>query len=499
VVYVRDLTGIGEARGLIQRKNAQLALQFQVALLMSRARTPIEAATYLLEPACAATGWQCGALWVADGNHLQFTSEWHTRETDADAFITECRDARVQRGSGLLGRVWSTLATAWVEDLTQEVNDPQAGAAACAGLRSAVALPLLLQGRAWGVIELLSTAPKSRDQTLLSTLRSLGAQVSQTIERLEIFPAELSVGSGEPQAAAAMAAQEDLFRSRQTALEGELDIIRRSVRGLELQIRSLDQLKVGREKQIALFEERLAAYTMLQEEGWATRSQLIDIEGQLAEVQSKQSEDLANIAGIQAQLSEFRMRGVQRENEFRREVETQIAGVQQDVSTLAERIVALRDTHQRLAVKSPVDGVVVDVAFHTIGGIIKPGDRILDIVPEGDALTVEAQVAPHYIDRVHAGLEADVHFDAYMARAEQPVITGSVTVVSADALTNARTGEQYYSIRVSVSPAELEKLGSLTLQPGMTGTVMVKTGERSLLIYLMRPFLRRFSSALSEP
>jgi HlyD family type I secretion membrane fusion protein len=313
------------------------------------------------------------------------------------------------------------------------------------------------------------------------------------------FPAELSVGSGEPQAAAAMAAQEDLFRSRQTALEGELDIIRRSVRGLELQIRSLDQLKVGREKQIALFEERLAAYTMLQEEGWATRSQLIDIEGQLAEVQSKQSEDLANIAGIQAQLSEFRMRGVQRENEFRREVETQIAGVQQDVSTLAERIVALRDTHQRLAVKSPVDGVVVDVAFHTIGGIIKPGDRILDIVPEGDALTVEAQVAPHYIDRVHAGLEADVHFDAYMARAEQPVITGSVTVVSADALTNARTGEQYYSIRVSVSPAELEKLGSLTLQPGMTGTVMVKTGERSLLIYLMRPFLRRFSSALSEP
>jgi PAS domain S-box-containing protein len=186
VVYVRDLTGIGEARGLIQRKNAQLALQFQVALLMSRARTPIEAATYLLEPACAATGWQCGALWVADGNHLRFTSEWHTRDTDADAFITECRDARVQRGSGLLGRVWSTLATAWVEDLTQEVNDPQAGAAACAGLRSAVALPLLLQGRAWGVIELLSTAPKSRDQTLLSTLRSLGVQVSQTIERLEV-------------------------------------------------------------------------------------------------------------------------------------------------------------------------------------------------------------------------------------------------------------------------------------------------------------------------
>lgn len=314
-----------------------------------------------------------------------------------------------------------------------------------------------------------------------------------------IFPPDLLAAGREPQAAAAMAAQADLFRSRQNALEGELDIIRESVRGLELQIRSLDRLKAGREKQIALFEERLATYTRLQQQGWATRSQLIDIENLLAEVQSKQSEDLANIAGINARLSEFRMRGVQRENEFRREVETQLADVQRDVSTLTERLVALRDTHQRLALKSPVDGVVVDLAFHTIGGIIKPGDRILDIVPEGDALIVEAQVAPQYIDRVRAGLAADVHFDAYMARAEQPVITGSVTVVSADALTDARTGAQYYSIRVSVPPAELNRLGALTLQPGMTGTVMVKTGERSLLVYLTRPFLRRFSSALSEP
>lgn len=314
-----------------------------------------------------------------------------------------------------------------------------------------------------------------------------------------VFPPDLLAAGSEPEAAAAIAAQTDLFRSRQTALEGELGIIRESVRGLELQIRRLGELKTGRAKQIALFEERLAMYTKLQQQGWATRSQLIDIEGRLAEVLSRQSEDLANIASIDARLSEFRMRGAQRENEFRREVETQLVDVRRDVSTLTERLVALRDTHQRLAVKSPVDGVVVDVAFHTIGGIIKPGDRILDIVPEGDALTVEAQVAPQYIDRVRAGLAADVHFDAYTARAEQPVITGRVSVVSADALTDTRTGAQYYSIRVSVPPAELNKLGGLTLQPGMTGTVMLKTGERSLLVYLMRPFLRRFSSALSEP
>ena len=313
-----------------------------------------------------------------------------------------------------------------------------------------------------------------------------------------VFPPELAGSAANPEAAAAMTAQRELFRSRRMALEGELGIIRESVRGLELQLRSLDQLKAGREKQLLLFNEQLASFTRLNKDGFVSRNQLLDIERQLAEVQSKQSEDLANIAGIGARLAEFRMRGAQREIEYRREVETQLAEVQRDASTLAERLSALRDTFNRLSVQAPVDGVVVDLAFHTIGGIIKPGDRILDIVPEGDELIVEAQVAPQYIDRVHAGLSADVHFDAYSARAERPVITGAVKVVSADALTDARSGAQYYSMRVTVSPAELKKLGDLKLQPGMTGTVMVKTGERSLLVYLMRPFLRRFSSAMSE-
>ena len=313
-----------------------------------------------------------------------------------------------------------------------------------------------------------------------------------------VFPSELLAAAPNVEATAAMSAQTELFRSRRTALEGELSIIRESVRGLELQIRSLDQLKAGREKQITLFNEQLGSFTRLNRDGFVSRNQLLDIERQLAEVQSKQSEDLSNIAGINARLAEFRMRGAQRENEYRREVETQLADVQRDASTLTERLVALRDTNKRLAVQAPVDGVIVDLAFHTVGGIIKPGDRILDIVPEGDELIVEAQVEPQYIDRMHAGLPADVHFDAYMASADRPVVAGIVTVVSADALTDARSGVKYYAIRVSVPPDEVRKLGKLALQPGMTSTVMVKTGERSLLVYLVRPFLRRFGSALSE-
>ncbi len=270
------------------------------------------------------------------------------------------------------------------------------------------------------------------------------------------------------QVATAIKLQTELFRSRRAALEGELAIIRESVRGLEQQAKSLEQLRLGREKQVDLLREQLASFQKLNTQGFISRNQLLDMERQLAEVQSKQSEDLSNIAGVNARLAEYRVRGAQ------------------------------RDTYARLALRAPVAGTVVDLAFHTVGGVVKPGDRIMDIVPQGDDLIVEAQVAPQYVDRVHAGVPVDVHFDAYMNRADRPVIGGKVAVVSADALTDQRTGAPYYSMRVTVSAAELKKLGNLQLQPGMQGTVMVKTGERSLLVYLTRPLLRRFTGAMAE-
>ena len=295
-----------------------------------------------------------------------------------------------------------------------------------------------------------------------------------------------------------MRAQEDLFRSRRNALDGELRIIRESARGLEGQLASLDKLKAGREKQIQLFTEQLAKFDKLNRQGFVSQNQLLDIERQLAEIQSKQGEDLANIGGINARLAEFRMRDQQRVMEFRREVETQLSEAQKELATQAERLTSLRDSFQRLAIRAPVAGTVVDVAVSTVGGVVKPGDRIMDIVPAGDDLVVEAQLPPQYIDRVHASLPADVHFDAYVSLANRPVLAGVVQVVSADVMTEPRSGAQFYTLRVTIPAVETGKVKNLRLYPGMQCTVMVKTGERSLLNYLLRPILRRFTTALTE-
>ena len=315
---------------------------------------------------------------------------------------------------------------------------------------------------------------------------------------LGFSPELTAAAANDAEAASVMRAQQDLFASRRVALGGELRIIRESVLGLEQQLASLSQLKIEREKQIALLNEQLSSFRELRTAGFVSRNQLLELERQMAEVTSRQSEDLSNIAGVNARLAEFRMRGSQRQIEYRREVEAQLAEVQRDLSTLGERLAGQRDTFERLVLRAPVSGTVVDMAFHTLGGVVRPGERIMDIVPENDALVVEARVAPQYIDSLHAGMPADLHFDAYASRAQRPVIRGELTVISADALKDERTGLRYYTLRVTVPADEARRLGDLRLQPGMQTTVMVKTGERTLMTYLTNPLVRRFQTGLGE-
>ena len=174
---------LGQAE--LRRANARLFLQFQVAHLLSRASDPIDSAVSLLEPICAALGYQWGALWVVRENGLQYAAGWHAPECDAEAFLKASRETDMERGNGLPGRVGSSLAPAWIEDVARDSNFPRAAAAARAGLRSAHAFPILVRGHIWGVIEFFSEQIRPADQQLLSTLDYVCDRAGQAIERLE--------------------------------------------------------------------------------------------------------------------------------------------------------------------------------------------------------------------------------------------------------------------------------------------------------------------------
>ena len=336
-----------------------------------------------------------------------------------------------------------------------------------------------------------------RGQWLMATATVARLQSEQEGLSAVRFPKELA-NDRAADARAAMKSQSDQFASRRRSLEGELRIVRESTKGLQAQLVSLAQLKSGRERQVSLFKDQLGRFDALQKQGFVSQNQLLDIERQLSEVQSKQGEDLSTIAATNARLAEFQMRERQLLNDFHKDVEAQLTEAQKEQSLQAERLKGLADSHDRLVIRAPVAGTVVDVAVNTVGGVVKPGERVLDIVPVGEELVVEARLAPQYIDQVRPELPALVQFDAYVSMARRPKVNGVVETVSADVITDPRSGAPYYSVRVRIQPQELEQLKDVKLFPGMQCSVTIKTGERTLLTYLLRPLLQRTSSALLE-
>jgi HlyD family secretion protein/epimerase transport system membrane fusion protein len=151
-----------------------------------------------------------------------------------------------------------------------------------------------------------------------------------------------------------------------------------------------------------------------------------------------------------------------------------------------------------MAIRAPVAGTVVELQLRTVGGVVKPGDRVLDVVPRDEPLMIEARVAPADIDVVHSGLLADVHLLAYNSR-HLPRIRGEVVKVSADRLTDPKDGEPYFTAQIVVDKALLEQVApGVALTPGMPAEALILTGERTMLDYLVEPIRLTFRRALRE-
>jgi len=158
---------------------------------------------------------------------------------------------------------------------------------------------------------------------------------------------------------------------------------------------------------------------------------------------------------------------------------------------------AAKDVLRRTELTAPVDGVVVGLRFHTAGGVIQPGESVLDLVPIGGHLVIEARVQPDDIDVVQAGQGAQVRVTAFNQR-DLPAMEGTVVTVSADSLVDERTGEPYYVAQIKINDEEIGKLGEYEMQPGMPAEVMIRTGARTMFDYLLEPLLSTLRRAMRE-
>jgi epimerase transport system membrane fusion protein len=311
------------------------------------------------------------------------------------------------------------------------------------------------------------------------------------------FPPDLLEMQDDPRVEEAITGQGRVFKARHQALSGEVKVLEQRTGQLEEQIRGLEALSESKGKRLKLYQEEIAGLHKLFERGLGDKSRLREWERLAAELEGERADHQSSIAATRIQIGETKLQIVQVQRRFMSEVVEQLHKVQTDLFDLRERIRALEKTLERTMIRSPQSGSVVGMRIHTIGGVLRTGDPILDIIPEDEPLIVEAQVEPNDINRVAPGLEADIRFSAFNTRTT-PTVPGIVQTVSADRLTDQKTGLPYFLARIQVTQEGMETLRGLTLLPGMPADVMIKTGERTFFEYLIRPLTDRLALGLKE-
>ena len=291
--------------------------------------------------------------------------------------------------------------------------------------------------------------------------------------------------------------QQQLFHSRREALKATLAAIKTEVAGQEAEMQGLSSVLQQRERQLMLLKQELEGISDLVKEGYAPRSKKSELERGEADLNASIADTTARIERGRRMVEELGQKAHLRQQEYRKEVDGQLAEVRREVQADAEKLAAASEELERTELRSPTTGQVVGLAVQTVGAVVQPAEKLMDIVPEQAHLLLEAQIPPHLSDRVAPGLLADIRFSAF-AHSPQLVVDGLLQSISNDLLSDPETHMSYYLARVEITPQGMERLGHRQIQPGMPAEVVIKTGERSLLTYLLHPLLRRFAQSMKE-
>lgn len=295
----------------------------------------------------------------------------------------------------------------------------------------------------------------------------------------------------------AILSESQQFTARKLAKDGEINVLQQRIGQLESQLSGLDALISSKRELVKSYQEEISDNKALLSEGFVDKQRLRDAQRRKAQLLGEVSEHQSSMSGINVQIGETKLQILQLKKDLRAEVVGQLSEVQAKVFDVEERISAVSDRVARSKIYAPVSGMVLGMSVHTIGGVVSSGSPILDIVPESGDLIIEAELSPTDIDRVTTGMLADVRFSSFKS-ATTPVVEGKVVTISADRLVNEQTGMPYYLTRVELTAESQERLGELTLLPGMPAEVLINTGARTLLEYLVQPATDAFARSMIE-
>jgi HlyD family secretion protein len=312
-----------------------------------------------------------------------------------------------------------------------------------------------------------------------------------------VFPAQLVAGASDPDRAAAMDSERKLFNLRKTARSGQKAQLRERVAQLGEEIAGLTAQQNSKSKEISLVERELAGVRDLWSKNLVQINRLTALEREAARLDGERGQLVAAAAQAKGRVAETALQILQIDQDIASEVAKELREVDGKIGEFVERKVTAEDQLKRIDVRAPQDGTVFQLAVHTVGGVITAGDPIMLIVPEADNLAVEVKVNPQDIDQLQLNQKAILRFTSFNARTT-PEIEGVVTRISADISTDQRTGQSYYTLRISLPPEQVQRLGDVKLLPGMPVEAFVQTGDRTMLSYLMKPLHDQFVRAFRE-
>ncbi|MER9400443.1 HlyD family type I secretion periplasmic adaptor subunit [Mesorhizobium sp. M0615] len=311
------------------------------------------------------------------------------------------------------------------------------------------------------------------------------------------FPDVLTSRRDEAGVAASMAGEQSLFDFRHQARSGQRSQLRERIAQLKQESAGLTEQLQAKRREIELIQIELEGVRSLWHRKLIGIDRMTSLERDAVRLEGEHGQLTAGIAQVKGKASEIELQIIQIDQDLRSEVATDLRDTQGKISEFVERKVAAEDQLKRIDLRSPQDGVVLQLAVHTIGGVITPGEQVMQIVPVTDDLTVEAHIAPQDIDQVTMGQNAILRLSAFN-RQTTPELTGTLSRISADLTIEERTGAAFYMARVTLPKTEVAKLRGLALAPGMPAEVFFPTGDRTMLSYLVKPLSDQIQKAFRE-
>lgn len=352
------------------------------------------------------------------------------------------------------------------------------------------------------VVRLDDTVTKAGLAIVTKNLNGLWARAARleaeqrNAERIT-FPTVLLEQIADDEVKNVIASETKLFNVRSSSRTGQKAQLRERVAQLNEEINGLAAQQAAKAREIELIEKELVGVRGLYNQQLVQLSRLTVLERDAARLAGERAQFMAARAQAKGKITETELQILQIDKDLVSEVSKDLRETNDKIGEFVERKVTAEDQLRRIDIRAPQDGMVLQSSVHTVGGVITAGDAIMLIVPQADNLSVEARVNPQDIDQLQIGQKTLLRLSAFNQRTT-PELNGIVSRVSPDTTTDQRTGQSYYTIRISMPPSEIARLGDVRLIPGMPVEAFVQTGDRTMLAYLAKPLNDQLMRAFRE-